>query len=430
MRVRQAEHHGHRHDHDHDHGLPLPPTVGESGTGDEGEYLYERDRLVAAEAHVDRIAQVGQQLDGLEILEARPIGRLGVALLHIRSRSLAVPELVDGLRANSGRDLGVAPNHVLGRASHPAMLSVAPPRPAEERPPVQREPGMPGEGTRIGVLDTGAWDHPYFDGRCDFRDPDDLDEPDADGDGLLDFASGHGTFIAGVVLQHAPGATVVARRLPSADHGPAPHQDYVTDAQLAMALADLPELRTVDVLTLSLGGYVHDGLGLLATEAMLGDLRSANPDLVIVAGAGNEGINEPFFPAASKHVIAVAALDASGGRRACFSNYGWWVDACAPGVDVHSTFLEWDADFARYPDELPHGCEGLLDGVEKPAGDSFNGWARWDGTSFAAPHVAGAIAARISSGRSPSEAVFDVLHAPGSRRLPLLGTVVDAAIRA
>ncbi|HUH08785.1 MAG TPA: hypothetical protein VML96_13375, partial [Egibacteraceae bacterium] len=60
-------------------------------------------------------------------------------------------------------------------------------------------------------------------------------------------------------------------------------------------------------------------------------------------------------------------------------------------------------------------------------GDSFNGWARWDGTSFAAPHVAGAIAARISSGRSPSEAVFDVLHAPGSRRLPLLGAVVDTA---
>ena len=36
-------------------------------------------------------------------------------------------------------------------------------------------------------------------------------------------------------------------------------------------------------------------------------------------------------------MIAVGALDAGG--RAAFSNFGSWVDACAPGVDVVSTFF-------------------------------------------------------------------------------------------
>jgi subtilisin family serine protease len=409
----------------HDRQPPLPPHLGETGEEPGRDYVYERDQLLADGHDVDRVMRLARELDGVKIVDSMPVGSLDVTRLHVRSRKLAIPDLVDALREGGGPDLRVAPNHVLGRASHVSMLSVTPPRPATERPALYEEPGLPGQGTRVGVLDTGAWDHPYFAGRCDFRDPADLDEPDADGDKLLDYAAGHGTFIAGIVLQHAPRATVVARRLPSDDTGPAPHQDYVSDTQLATALEDLPELREVDVLSLAVGGYTHDGLGLVATEAVLHDFLAGKPDLVVVAGAGNEGSSEPYFPAAMKQVIGVAALDVSAERRACFSNYGSWVDACAPGVDAHSTFLEWDQGLAPYPRPLPEACDGLLDVTPEPGVEGFRRWARWDGTSFAAPRVAAAIAARISAGRSGPEAAFDVLHAPGTRRLPLLGTVVN-----
>ncbi|NED51479.1 peptidase S8 and S53 subtilisin kexin sedolisin, partial [Micromonospora aurantiaca] len=52
---------------------------------------------------------------------------------------------------------------------------------------------------------------------------------------------------------------------------------------------------------------------------------------VVVACAGNAATDRPFWPAAMKPVIGVAALD--GADRAWFSNHGWWVDACAQGVD-------------------------------------------------------------------------------------------------
>jgi subtilisin family serine protease len=422
---RGRDRHEHHDGHDHPGHPPLPPNIGEAAGGPGRRYAYERDQLLVGDADLDRVTHLIGELDRVEVSQRVPLGDLSVTLLQLRTRRRHVPDIMEELQRDGGLDLRVAPNHVLGRAAHVSMISVTPPRPAAERPGLYEEPGLPGQGTTVGVLDTGAWDHPYFVGRCDFRVPEDLDEPDADRDGLLDYAAGHGTFIAGVVFQHAPRATVVARRIPSDDRGSAPHQDFVTDAELASSLDGLPELRALDVLNLSIGGYTHDGGGLLATQVVLDDYLARNPDLIVVAGAGNDSSTEPFFPAAFRQVVGVAALDESAHRRACFSNLGWWVDACAPGVRAHSTFLEWDGGMAPYPDEPPKTCRGRLDLDPDPGVEHFRGWARWDGTSFAAPRVAAAIAARISAGRSGTEAAFDVLHAPGVRRLPQLGAVVN-----
>jgi subtilisin family serine protease len=49
-----------------------------------------------------------------------------------------------------------------------------------------------------------------------------------------------------------------------------------------------------------------------------------------------------MFPAALPSVVSVGALDQSG--RADFSNFGGWVDCCAPGVDVVSTFFSSATD--------------------------------------------------------------------------------------
>jgi subtilisin family serine protease len=95
--------------------------------------------------------------------------------------------------------------------------------------------------------------------------------------------------------------------------------------------------------------------------------------LVIVAGAGNDGVTDRFYPAAFDNVISVGAFDEDH-RRASFSNYGDWVDISAPGNVIMSS----------YP---MAACAGA---APQP-GDA--GCYNWNsGTSMATPHVAGAAA--------------------------------------
>ena len=89
---------------------------------------------------------------------------------------------------------------------------------------------------------------------------------------------------------------------------------------------------------------------------------------MVVAAAGNRDTNKRTYPAAYlDSVIAVAATNRQD-RRATFSNYGSWVDVAAPGVDVLST--------------VPRG------------------YASWNGTSMATPHVAALAGLLASQGRS------------------------------
>lgn len=84
---------------------------------------------------------------------------------------------------------------------------------------------------------------------------------------------------------------------------------------------------------------------------------------VVIFAAGNDGI-ENGAPANYENVVAVGAINRSGSRTS-FSNYGDWVDICAPGDGIYST--------------------GLNDG-----------YVTMDGTSMACPHVTG-VAALIAS---------------------------------
>jgi subtilisin family serine protease len=129
---------------------------------------------------------------------------------------------------------------------------------------------------------------------------------------------------------------------------------------------------------------------------------------VVVACAGNAATDRPFWPAALKPVIAVAALD--GDERAWFSNYGWWVDACAPGVGVVSCFVQFDGTRPRANHVDP---------------DEFQGYAAWSGTSFAAPAVAGTIAAVAMREGLPAVLAADlVLDPAASMSRPDLGVVI------
>ena len=157
---------------------------------------------------------------------------------------------------------------------------------------------------------------------------------------------------------------------------------------------------------LTLGCYTHDDK---PSPVLEHGPKAFDHHTVIVACAGNAGSDRPYWPAALKRVVAVASLDAHGRDRAAFSNYGWWVDACSLGADVVSSFFSFD----------------------DPAGDGheaehFAGYASWSGTSFAAPRVAGAIAARAAGlGVSAAKAAADLLDGSVHPSMPDLGVLVD-----
>ena len=245
----------------------------------------------------------------------------------------------------------------------------------------------------VGVIDTGVAAHDWLAGSF-LAAPDDFDPVDEDGDDELDTQAGHGTFVAGIVLQHAPGATVrVARVL---DRNGEADVQTVANAIVRLGKAG------VDIINLSLGGYTRKNN---EPKALRDALAALDPEVVVVAAAGNhdpkkhKGVTptRKFYPAAFSTVVGVAALSPLRRNRdpklAPFSNFGEWVDVSAVGVGQVSTFL-------RFKDKR---------------GPEFDGFATWNGTSFAAPAVAGAIAARMTDVqgdrvRTAQQAKKDVLE--------------------
>jgi hypothetical protein len=229
----------------------------------------------------------------------------------------------------------------------------------------------------------------------------DVDEPDENGDGYLDPAAGHGTFIAGVIGQIAPGCHVTLHKVLTTDGD----GDEWTIANVIHQLAPGDPGRTI--LNLSFGGYVLDHPHLMRWTIR----RIQHKHVHVVASAGNDATWRPTFPAALPNVVAVGALGAFG--PAPFTNFGDWVDACAPGVDLVSAFFDWDG-----PAEVgPYGDDP----------DNFEGWATWSGTSFAGPVVVGnLVRLMMADGSSAREAIARLIEAPSLSVVPFLGTIVDA----
>jgi serine protease len=130
----------------------------------------------------------------------------------------------------------------------------------------------------------------------------------------------------------------------------------------------------IDVINLSLGGV---GPSTVLETAI--NRADANGKLV-VAAAGNQGTDELTYPAAFERVIGVGAVDA-GKVRASYSNFGGSVDLVAPGGDAtRDANLDGNAD-------LVISTWGVDDG-----GEFIRSYAGLQGTSMAAPHVAGVYA--------------------------------------
>jgi subtilisin len=221
---------------------------------------------------------------------------------------------------------------------------------------VHRTYGQTGGGVLVAVIDSGidythpellenyAFGHNFITGTLDAMDD-----------------NGHGTHVAGTVAAVRNGAGVV---------GVAPTAGLVGlkvlgangSGSFSNVIAAL-QFVVENEIPITNNSYGSDrDPGTLVRTAFA---NSAAAGVLHIAAAGNSGNcggnnNSVGFPAQYDSVVAVAAVNSSN-KRPCFSSTGPTLELSAPGVSVNST--------------VPGG-----------------GYASWNGTSMASPHVAGVAA--------------------------------------
>jgi subtilisin family serine protease len=169
---------------------------------------------------------------------------------------------------------------------------------------------------------------------------------------------------------------------------------HVAD-QIEAARAGDAEAFPVDVVVLALG-YVDED----ADDQPGGWMGSAVERLTklgipVVAAAGNQSSDRPFYPAAfaahgqpenAAPIVSVGALNPNL-EVAMFSNEGPWVSCYATGAGLVSTY-PCEAEGSREPERRSKSTMRNRFRESYDFDDFSSGFAVWSGTSFAAPVAA------------------------------------------
>jgi hypothetical protein len=325
-----------------------------------------------------------------------------------------------------GDDAYVTVNHVLLLAPVTEFGPGGDPEPVEAADPAC--PPLEGVEWGIAVVDSGLFSpEPPHLVPAALPVPTETEVVDFDGGGIVDFsATAHGGFIAGII-QRMTGIVPMVRDVASRDYlrwtFGIRESDVISDVEVL--LRD----ETVKLVNLSLGTYAteektRERADISAMRFKLRRWVKHRPDVLFVCAAGNDGTDRPWYPAAfaadpdlADHVVPVGALANTplrpdpGADRAAFSNFGDWVTAWAPGVD-HQSDYPADVTYVYGPNQHDPTAPRA----------SFAGYAKWSGTSFAAPYAAAEIArVAAADGVLPQEA-WARLRKEGRTRFPLEGS--------
>jgi len=204
-----------------------------------------------------------------------------------------------------------------------------------------------GEEIAVAVIDNGlSFNHPLFIDILPGTGYDFVDS-DTNPNEQPGPAYGHGTFVSGIIKLIAPDCNIIPLRAFD-------EEGLSTSFTIAKAVYFAIN-QEVDVVNLSFSSTERDMI--LETAVRQAYISG----IALVGASGNDGQDVKTYPASNSLVIGVGALDTLE-YRADFSNYGNYLDICAPGVNVYSS-LSGDYE-----------------------------WGSWSGTSFATPMVAAACA--------------------------------------
>ena len=179
-----------------------------------------------------------------------------------------------------------------------------------------------GWGVRVAVVDTGLdLNHPLFAGRLAYPFYDFVDNDGTPNDELDGVATGHGTFVAGLIAITAPQAGIMPIRAFSND-------GLGTSFNIAKAIRFATD-SGVQIINMS--------FGLLSQEYLIRNAidYAAQNNVVLVAAAGNDNDSKIHFPALRSTVIAVTSTDDTD-HKAPFANFASAVNVSAPGVGLYS----------------------------------------------------------------------------------------------
>ncbi|MCG8314618.1 MAG: S8 family serine peptidase [Pseudomonadales bacterium] len=220
-------------------------------------------------------------------------------------------------------------------------------------------------------------------------------------------SSWHGTHVAGTVAADSnnnsgvAGVAWNAKIMPIRALGAGGGTSYDILQSILFA-AGLPNdsgtvpAQKADIINMSLGGSQF----VAASQEAIQQARNAG--VIVVAAAGNENTSAPSYPASYPGVISVSAMDLNR-QRAPYSNYGNNIDIGAPGGNIRV-----DLNGDRYSD-------GVLSVVaDDTSGTREEVFTFYNGTSMAAPHVAGVIALMRAVHPDITPAQVDALLADGS----------------
>ena len=323
-------------------------------------------------------------------------GTLVRYVLPERTDGQTVPDILDLLEANGLRPGAASPDH---------WVHVSPGGPGTMCPAVEpEETGLkdpwPAQAKHDGdedrrcevsvvVVDTGWHPPAATDPRTPWMHGIDGDD-EQNGPHLRPYA-GHGTFIAGVVRCVAPDTKIFVEGFAIGGVGGGGILESDLVGQLEEALAHEPQVINLSAGCRTRMDYPSIALGAFYEKKLKGT------DCVLVAAAGNDGWSAPFWPAAFDWCVGVGSLDRDG-RVSDYSNFGVSADVYALGRNHVNAFPDGTFECHESPDK---GDVRVFS----------TGMARWSGTSFAAPVVAGLIAREISETGATATAARDAVLA-------------------
>ncbi|MBV1907855.1 MAG: PKD domain-containing protein [Kangiellaceae bacterium] len=286
-----------------------------------------------------------------------------------------------------------------------------------------------GTGVIVAVIDTGITDHsdlnanvlPGYDFIDDLDVSNDGDGRDADasdpGDWVAAFECGfnfaqnsswHGTHTAGTIAavtnntQGVAGVAYGAKIVPVRVLGQC--GGFLSDIADGIVWASggsvdgVPEnANPAQVINMSLGGSGACD----ATYQDAIDIAVANGTTVVVSAGNSTADSIDFRPASCDQVINVAANDREG-NLADYSNFGSIVDVTAPGGETSVVGADGVAST-------------LNDGTETPGTENY---VYYQGTSMAAPHVAGTVALMYQANPNITPAEVEAALKATARPMP------------